>query len=242
MHRLALALVLAGCAGHHNRGMRPGGAEGPRLAVPFYADRRDQWGPAALAGILGFWGRPATPEELRREIYFPKQRGSVALDLKNAALARGLEAKMSTGTLESLKRELDAGRPVIVLVNIGLRRLPVRSFMVVSGYNDWLGGVYAHFGPNKDYFLKYARFENDWKMAGRWILLVSGKKQPEIKAELPAPVVLACPPPTAAPSPPSAPSPRARWPRNPPGSPACADSAPLPDASLRRDPPRSPTR
>jgi len=205
-HALVGGLVfLAGCAGHHNKGMRAGGEEGPRLAVPFFPDRRDQWGPASLAGILTFWGHPATPEDLRREIHFPKQRGSVALDLKNAARARGLSAEMSTGTLQSLKRELDAGRPVIVLVNIGFRRIPVRSFMVVSGYNDWLGGVYAHFGPNKDFFLKYRQFEKDWKMADNWILLVADKKKPEATAQAsetapPPVVVVSCPTPPARPS------------------------------------------
>jgi len=192
--------VLAGCAGDHNKGMRPGGEEGPRLAVPYHSDRRDQWGPASLAGILNFWGHPATAESLRKEIYFPKQPGSVALDLKNAARARGLSAEMSTGTMESLKKELDAGRPVIVLVNTGFKYTPISSYMVVSGYNDWLGGVYAHFGPNKDFFLKYRQFETDWKKAGRWILLVSNIKKPEAKAEAPAAaappiVVISCPPP-----------------------------------------------
>lgn len=203
-HRLAvvsgLVLILAGCAGDHNKGMRKGGEEGPRMVVPFHSDRRDQWGPASLAGILNFWGHPATAEGLRKEIHFPKQPGSVALDLKNAARARGLAAEMSTGTLESLKKELDAGRPVIVLVNTGFKYAPIRSFMVVSGYNDWLGGVYAHFGPNKDYFLKYRQFDMDWRKAGRWILLVSDQKKPEAKAEAPtadAPpiVVISCPPP-----------------------------------------------
>lgn len=175
--RLAAALfLLSGCAGHHRREARPGGDEGPRLTVPFFADRRDQWGPAALAGVLGYWRRPASPADLRREIHFPKQRGSTALDLRNAARARGLTAEMSTGTLDSLKSELDAGRPVIVLVNTGFRLAPVRNFMVVTGYNEWLGGVYAHFGPNKDAFLKYSQFESDWQKGGRWVLLVSEPK------------------------------------------------------------------
>lgn len=182
-HAFAGLVLLSGCAGDHRKDARPGGEEGPRLAVPFYPDRRDQWGPAALAGVLGYYGRPASPEDLRREIYFPKQRGSVALDLQNAARAHGLSARMSTGTLRVLKRELDAGRPVIVLVNTGFRALPVRQFMVVTGYNDWLGGLYAHFGPNKDAFLKYSRFESDWEKAGHWVLLASDAKTAPPKPE-----------------------------------------------------------
>lgn len=198
VHAFAGALILlSGCASEHRKGARPSGPEGPRLAVPFFPDRRDQWGPAALAGVLGFWGRPATPEELRREIYFPKQRGSVALDLRDAARAHGLSAEMTTGTLETLKRELDGGRPAIVLVNTGFRLVPVRSFMVVTGYNEWLGGVYAHFGPNKDAFLPYRRFESDWAKAGRWILLASDGKaapaKPEAKALISVPVEAAVP-------------------------------------------------
>lgn len=184
VHALLCGLaLLAGCAGDHRKDARPGGKEGPRLVVPFFPDRRDQWGPAALAGVLGYWGRPAEPAALRREIYFPKQRGSVALDLTNAARARGLQAEMSTGSLEVLKRELDAGRPVIVLVNTGYRFLPVRNFMVVTGYNEWLGGVYAHFGPNKDAFLPYSMFEKDWEKAGRWLLLIAETRSPPIKEE-----------------------------------------------------------
>jgi ABC-type bacteriocin/lantibiotic exporter with double-glycine peptidase domain len=189
VHALVAALaLLAGCAGDHNRGARPGGDEGPHLAVPFFPDRRDQWGPASLASVLTFYGHPSTPEELRREIHFPKQPGSVALDVKYAVRARGLNAEMSTGTLDVVKRELDGGRPVIVLFNTGFRWAPIRSYMVVTGYNEWLHGVYAHFGPNKDYFLHYRQFEKDWENAGRWILLVSAPgsapAKPVMKAQV----------------------------------------------------------
>jgi hypothetical protein len=170
---LAVLALLAACAAPHNTGARAGGKEGPRLSVPFFADRRDQWGPAALAGVLTFWGKPTEPEQLRREIYFPKQRGSTALDLRNAALARGLAAEMSGGSLAVLRQELEAGRPVIVLVNDGVRLWPDEHFMVVTGYNDWLGGVYAHWGPHKDYFIRYRKFEKTWEKTGHWILFVS---------------------------------------------------------------------
>lgn len=182
---LGVLTLLSGCMGDHKKTARPGGDEGPHLAVPFYADRRDQWGPAALASVLSYWNKPAAPAELRKEVHFPKQPGSLALDLKYAARARGLEAEMYTGgNLRMLKQDLDEGRPVIVLVNIGFGWLPVRSYMVVTGYNEWLRGVYAHFGPNKDFFLSYSQFEEDWKKAGGWFLRVSEKRpQPRTPPE-----------------------------------------------------------
>jgi ABC-type bacteriocin/lantibiotic exporter with double-glycine peptidase domain len=178
---LAALALLAACAAPHDTGPRMAGKEGPQLLVPFYADRRDQWGPAALASVLGFWGKPTEPEELRREIHFPKQRGSTALDLRNAAAKRGLEAEMSGGSLAILRQELDAGRPVLVFVNNGVGIWPDEHFMVVTGYNDWLGGVYAHWGPHPYAFLRYKKFEKTWEKTGRWMLFIS---QPAAKAEV----------------------------------------------------------
>lgn len=181
---LSALTLLPGCTsrrleGDHLRTMRPSGDEGPHLAVPYFSDRRDQWGPAGLAGILTFWGRPATPDELRREVRFPKQPGSVQLDLKDAARRRGLHAEMRRGgSLAWLKAQLDAGRPVLVLLDIGARWAPVRSFTVVTGYNSWLHGVYAHWGPKKDLFIAYRRFDEDWERAGRWFLAV-GPAEPQ---------------------------------------------------------------
>lgn len=184
--RLASAalLLLSGCAAPHDTGPRKGGKEGPQLTVPFFADRRDQWGPAALASVLSFWGRPTEPEELRREIHFPKQRGSTALDLRNAAAARGFSAEMSDGSLAMLRQELDAGRPVLVFVNDGVRIWPDEHFMVVTGYNDWLGGVYAHWGPHKYRFLRYKKFDKTWEKTGRWLLVVSAPpEKPDAKPD-----------------------------------------------------------
>jgi hypothetical protein len=191
-------VLLAGCtskdlAGDHKKTMRPPGDEGPHLAVPYFSDRRDQWGPAALAGVLSFWGHPATPGELRKEVHFPKQPGSVQLDLKYAARSRGLEVEMRHGgSLPRLKQELDHGRPVIVLLDIGAKWAPVRTFVVVTGYDRWLHGVYAHWGPKKDFFIGYRQFDEDWRRAGRWFLSIGPK---EAEGEKPAE-----PPPLAGPA------------------------------------------
>jgi len=190
--KLLVLALLAACAAPHDTGPRKGGKEGPQLLVPFFADRRDQWGPAALSSVLSFWGRPTEPEELRREVHFPKQRGSTGLDLRDAALARGFSADMSDGSLAMLRQELDAGRPVIVFVNDGVRIWPDEHFMVVTGYNDLLGGVYAHWGPHKYRFLRYKKFDKTWAKAGRWMLYVSKPAPAEIKpaaACVPLPVM-----------------------------------------------------
>jgi ABC-type bacteriocin/lantibiotic exporter with double-glycine peptidase domain len=145
------------------------------LSVPFYPDKTDQCGPSALASVLAFWGRPAEPRELRREVYVPALRGTLPMDLLIAARARGLSAEMGEGGLDGLKRDLDAGRPVIAFVNQGFRFLPIGHFMVLTGYDEAKGGVFAHSGLKKDAFVPYPRFLKQWERAGRWSLVVGEK-------------------------------------------------------------------
>ncbi|MDP3543602.1 MAG: C39 family peptidase [Elusimicrobiota bacterium] len=173
MRPLALAFagltLLAGCA-HRDAGAS---WDVPRLEVPFFPDGSDQCGPSALASVLTYWGRHAQPADLRRELYQAKLRGTLPVDLLLAARARGLKAEMTGGSLETLRGEIDAGRPVIAFVNFGFRFLPVGHFMVVTGYDDARGGVIAHSGKRKNEFLAYRRFQRIWDMTGRWALLAS---------------------------------------------------------------------
>lgn len=145
------------------------------LGVPFFPDKTDQCGPSALASVLAFWGRPSEPAELRRELYLAKLGGALPMDLLIAARAHGMAAEMPDGGLERLKRDLDAGRPVIAFVNLGWSFLPIGHFLVVTGYDDERRGVYAHSGLKKDAFLPYGRFLRQWERTGRWSLVVSGK-------------------------------------------------------------------
>lgn len=144
------------------------------LEVPFFPDKTDQCGPSALASVLAFWGRSADAGELRREVYEEKLKGSLPMDLLIAARAHGLDAEMSNGSLSALKGDLDAGRPVIAFVNLGWRFLPIGHFLVVTGYDEKRGGVYAHSGLKRNSFLTYRKFMKQWERTGRWALVAAG--------------------------------------------------------------------
>ncbi|MEW6544474.1 MAG: C39 family peptidase [Nitrospirota bacterium] len=187
--RLALVLcagLLAACAGPPDRipvesrseaQELAQGSAGPslgphHLSVPFFPDDKDQCGPAALASILTFWGIPTAPQDLKKEIYMPRLGGTLPMDLLFAAKARGLKAEMYTGSLDDLKAELEAGRPLVAFLNLGNKLFPQGHYVVVTGYDEERQGVYIHSGQTRDEFVPYNRFIRSWGKTGLWTLLV----------------------------------------------------------------------
>jgi ABC-type bacteriocin/lantibiotic exporter with double-glycine peptidase domain len=168
----AFALTI-GCAGLPAGDPIVSRADPPihQLTVPFFADETDQCGPSTLASVLNYWGIPATPEELRAEMYIERVRGSLPFDLVLAAERRTISAQAARGTLDALKAEVRAGRPVIVLLNIRTAERPYGHFIVVTGYDDDRLGLVAHSGPKPDSFIPYATFLPQWDRGGRWMLV-----------------------------------------------------------------------
>jgi peptidase C39-like protein len=146
------------------------------LVVPFFPDDTDQCGPATLASLLTYWGIPSEPRTLKDEIYLRRLRGTLSLDLLLAAQSRGLQAVGSGGTLDQLKTELAADRPVIALLNLGWTLYPQGHYVVVTGYDEQRQGMYVHSGLARDVFVPYALFLVNWEKTGRWMLRIQPAK------------------------------------------------------------------
>ncbi len=147
------------------------GRLGVRLDVPFYPDDGDQCGPSVLASVLGYWNRPAEPEDLRSEIYRPDLKGALTVDMLLAAQARGLQARIGEGGLSEVKAELDAGRPVIAFVDTGYFFYPIGHYLVITGYDEGRDLLLVHSGLKRDEPMSYARFDKSWSRKKRWALL-----------------------------------------------------------------------
>lgn len=171
---LASAWLLGACAGLDAVKSPPLQTRERRvkLDVPFYPDKTDQCGPSALASVLHYWGIRGEPDELRRDIYQARLGGSLPVDLLLAAESRGMSAEILDGSLPRLRRELDDGHPLIAFLDVGAPFMPVGHFLVITGYDDRLGGVYAHSGGDRDRFVTYAHLFRHWDKTQRWTLLV----------------------------------------------------------------------
>lgn len=162
--------LLIGCTGPSVSSSEPAA---PRLlSVPFFPDDTDQCGPATLASVLTFWGVPTEPLTLKQEIYLPKLKGALPIDLAEAARARGLEAKAYRGSLDDVKAEVMAKHPLVAFLNLGTSFFPRGHYVVVTGFDDHQQGLYLHSGLEQNAFMPYDQFLRHWQKTGRWTLLV----------------------------------------------------------------------
>jgi len=172
---LGLGWLLFGCAGHPGAPAQKGLVEAKAhrlVSVPFFPDDTDQCGPATLASILTYWGVPTDPTALKGEIYLPRLRGTLPLDLLLAAQAHGLKAESYNGSLDNVQSELEAGHPLVAFLNLGYEIFPQGHYVVITGYDDQRQGVYVHSGLERDEFLPYERFLRSWEKTGRWTLRI----------------------------------------------------------------------
>lgn len=138
--------------------------------VPFYPQSLYQCGPASLAGVLNFWGVHFTPEEIAKEIYSKSARGTLNVDLVLYAQRQGLKAIQYKGDMEDLKKNIDSGYPIIVLVDFGFFPIQTNHFMVVIGYNE--DGIIVNSGKDREMFISKKDFIRSWKKTDFWTLLI----------------------------------------------------------------------
>jgi predicted double-glycine peptidase len=118
---LAIAVSAAGCANYRGTA---------RAAEPVALAQEGDWvmvsgiplvrqetskdcGSAALASVLRFWGRGATPGSIETAIGRGNERLRAG-DMAGYARKQGLRAYVFFGTLDDVVYELEQGRPVIV--------------------------------------------------------------------------------------------------------------------------------
>lgn len=135
--------------------------------VPFFAQKKYQCGPAALAMALGWAGVETHPDHLVSTVYTPGRKGSLQSGLITSARRHGRLAVPITG-MACLIREVAAGRPVVVLQNLGLNWLPRWHYAVVVGYNLDQRVVVLHTGVNASRQVGFNTFENTWKRSDFW--------------------------------------------------------------------------
>lgn len=170
---LTVMLLLVGCAGREPL-LSPerDGAALELTDTPFFPQQQYHCGPAALATVLTASGAAVTPEELVPRVYLPTRRGSLQAELIAAGRAHDRLPYPIGPTLDELFAELRAGRPVLVLQNLGLESAPIWHYAVVIGFDPERDRLILRSGVTEREVLSARRFLATWRRAGSWGLIM----------------------------------------------------------------------
>ena len=139
--------------------------------TPFFPQKEYQCGPASLAMLLGASGVMVFPDDLVSHIYRPGRKGSLQLELIAASRKFGRIPYVIDGNISALIEELQAGRPVLVLQNLGLNIFPAYHYAVVIGaFPD--NKIILRSGVDKRLVMDTEHFLATWNRSGSWGLVV----------------------------------------------------------------------
>lgn len=172
---LLIALAgLGGCAGSSAITRLP--ADWPAhvelSSTPFFPQTEHQCGPAALATVLGAAGRTVEPTALTADVFLPGREGSLQAELVAAARARGVLPVETGPALDDVLAETAAGRPVLVLQQLGIGPWPYWHYAVVIGYDRPRQRVLLRSGTDERLEQRAAVFEATWARGGHWALVL----------------------------------------------------------------------
>jgi tetratricopeptide (TPR) repeat protein len=136
--------------------------------TPFFPQEEYQCGPAALATVLNAAVVVVAPAELVDQVYLPTQHGSLQIELLAATRRADRIPYLIEPTLVALRAELDAGRPVLVLQNLGLGFLPVWHYAVVIGMAPASDHVILRSGVERQKQSRATDFLRSWQMGSSW--------------------------------------------------------------------------
>ena len=142
-----------------------------RLDVPFIEQTDNLCGPSSLAMVANYYGNNVTAEQVAELIYIPQKKGSLQIEMLAAARSLGLVAFSMHMDLASLRAEINAERPVIVLQNLAFNVYPIWHYSVVTGRDPNSDYFLLHSGRHQYYRSSWTTFENTWRRAKYWALV-----------------------------------------------------------------------
>jgi len=141
-------------------------------SVPFYPQKDYQCGPAALATVISHQGRDVDLAELTRKVYIPERGGSLQLELIAAAREYELIPYKLATELDTVLHEVTAGRPALVLQNLGVSWYPRWHYAVIVGYDLKARELILRSGTIERYRLSLYTFEHTWRRGKRWAMIL----------------------------------------------------------------------
>jgi tetratricopeptide (TPR) repeat protein len=183
---LAIAqLGLSACAvGPERQALREAGLPVELVQVPFFPQDEYQCGPAALATVLVHSGVDVTPQQLVSRVYVPDRQGSLQAEMLAATRSQGRVPYVLPERLAPMLAELRAGRPVLLLQNLGLDRWPVWHYAVLVGFDPAAEKFLLRSGITRREERRAVPFLASWDRGGRWSMIAVKVGEPPASADV----------------------------------------------------------
>lgn len=152
--------------------------------TPFFAQEQHQCGPASLAMALGAASYPSSPKELAQMVFLPDREGSLQAEMLVAARRRGALAYVIPPKFDAVLRELAAGRPVVVLQNLGLSFASRWHYAVAIGYDLPTQQMILHSGPMERETMSFRTFGHTWGRSKNWAMVVLAPGQLPLRVDV----------------------------------------------------------
>ncbi len=162
--------------GHGGCASKGPGDMKPSLVLQPQSSERFQCGPTTLASVFAFHGVAVPEEQISKAIYSPTARGVLLMDLARVARDHGFATESRTGSLEDLRIFIAAGKPPIVLLDLGAAGLRVPHFTAVTGVTG--DRVFLLNSKAENDFVSHPLFTRQWKLAGNQSLVLSPPSPP----------------------------------------------------------------
>lgn len=136
--------------------------------TPFFPQEDYQCGPAALATVLVDSGIDVDATELIPKVYVPARQGSLQPEMLAASRAYERIPYVIAPEFAALVAEVTAGRPVLVLQNLGVAAVPAWHYAVVIGYSAAAGEVILRSGTERRRVTRAKVFARTWQRSDNW--------------------------------------------------------------------------
>lgn len=169
-----LPLLLLGCASQPERWNLAEVTEAGTVVlddVPFHPQDAYHCGPASLLSILQANGVETDMSTLVNQVYLPGRRGSLQPEMRAAIRQHGRLAYQLPGEPAAVIQAVEAGWPVLILQNLGLRARPVWHYAVVIGFDADRNALLLHSGEQARQWESVPRWTRRWHYADRWAVI-----------------------------------------------------------------------
>ncbi len=171
--------LLSGCSSHRPPGIHSLPEVDIELTTtPFFPQEDYQCGPAALAALLVSSDVPTMPDLLSPSLYIPNRKGSLQLEVIGSIRQHNRVPYQIKAHIDNVIAELQAGRAVLVLQNLGLKILPNYHYAVVIGVTAE-GHIILRSGTTERLLMHIDDFLVTWENAGNWgVVALKGNELP----------------------------------------------------------------